>query len=232
MRLAWATALMFVGGLSGLATRIEAANSAPGHAIDVCRIPSIPKTMVGRTVSIRGRIHSDVESSWIYGDACPDTIVRLRYRTSGPSLITCLTGSGDSRCGGLPQNEQLAIVQGVLTERHSRSKSSQGLPFDTATIEVTKFRISPSETSSCERDIQPLKTGAVVSPVGEAARHPPGRVILTFLINADGSVSKVRVMRSSDDWYNRSAVDLVRGFKFPPRPSACQGRYTVRFTLQ
>jgi len=88
------------------------------------------------------------------------------------------------------------------------------------------------EPSSCEKDMQPVKMGAAASPVGEAARHPPGRVLLTFLVKADGSVSNVRVMHSSDDWYNSSAVDLVRGFKFSPRSSPCQGQYQVRFTLQ
>ncbi len=163
--------------------------------------------MVGKIISIRGRIHSDVESSWIYGDACPDTIVRLRYRTPGPSLISCLTGSGDSRCGGLSRNEQLAVVEGILAERRDKPRSSRGLPVETGAIEVTRFRASSNEPSSCEKDVRPSKVGAAVPPVGEAARHPPGRVLLTFLIKADGSVSNVEVMQSSDDWYNSSAVN-------------------------
>ncbi len=232
MRSALAAVLAFACGVAGLAAHVEADDLATGRAIDVGRAQSIPKAMVGKTVSIRGRIHSDVESSWIYGDACPDIIVRLRYRAAGPSLISCLTGSGDSRCGGLSRNEQLAVVEGILTERRDRLKSPQGLPVDTATIEVTKFLVSTNGPSSCEKDIQPLKMGAAVSPVGEAARHPPGRVLLTFLIKADGSVSNVKVIHSSDHWYNSSAVDLVRRFKFSPRSSPCQGRYTVRFTLQ
>lgn len=222
---------MFVCGVA--AVRVEAADPASGQVIDVCHAQSIPNPMVGKIVSIRGHIHSDVESSWIYDNACPDAIVRLRYRALGPSLISCLTGFGHSRCGGLSRNEQLAVAEGILTEKRDRPPTlSRGLPFEVAAVEVTKFWASTNRLPSCEKDIQPLKTGAAVSPIGEAARHPPGRVLLTFLINASGSVSNVKVIHSSDDWYDSSAVDLVKRFKFSPRSSPCQGHYTVRFTLQ
>ena len=232
MRLALAAALAFACGIAGMATHVEAANSPAGYAIDVCGAQFIPRSMLGKIVVIRGRIHSDVEGSWIYGDACPDTIVRLRYRASGPSLISCLTGSGDSRCGGLSQNEQLAIVEGTLIAKRDRPKPSQGLPANAATIEVTKFRGSTDGLPFCEEDIRPVEMGTAVSPVGEAAWHKPGRVLITFLINTDGSVSKVKVMDSSDDWYNSSALDLVSRFKFSPRSSPCHGQYMVRFTLR
>src|SRR5690348_6416315 len=110
MRSALAAVLVFACGAAGLAAHIEAANPVAGHSIDVCRAQSIPKALIGKLISIRGRIHSDVESSWIYGDACPNTLVRLRYRASGPSLISCLTSSEDSRCGGLSRDEELAVV--------------------------------------------------------------------------------------------------------------------------
>lgn len=232
MRLALAAALAFFCGVAGLATHGDAANAAPSYAFDVCGSQSIPRTMVGSKVVVRGRVHSDVEGSWIYGDACPETVVRLRYRTSGPFLISCLTGSGDSRCGGLSRNEQLAIVEGILTEKRHGPKSPQGLPVNTATIEVTRFWAPTDRLPFCKLDIRPLKMGTAVSPVGEAAWHKPGRVLITFLITRDGSVSNVRVIDSSDDWYNSSALDLVSGFRFSPRPSPCHGQYTVRFTLQ
>lgn len=232
MRLALAVVLAFACGVAGLATPGDAANAPAGYAFDVCGSRSIPRIMIGNIVVVRGRIHSDVEGSWIYGDACPATIVRLRYRASGPFLISCLTGVGDPRCGGLFRNEQLAIVEGILTERADSSRWPQGVPVSTATIEVTKFWAPTDRLPFCEEDIRPLKVGTAVSPIGEAARHGPGRVLLTFLINTDGSVSNARVMDSSDDWYNSSALDLVSAFGFSPRSSPCHGQYTVRFILQ
>jgi hypothetical protein len=142
MRSALTGVLMFACGAAGSAAHVEAANLAAGHPIDVCRAQSIPKATVGKLISIHGRIQSDVESSWIYGDACPNIVVRLRYRASGPSLISRLTDSGDSRCGGLSRNGQLAIVEGFLTGKRDMPASSRGLPVEAGTIEVTSLGLN------------------------------------------------------------------------------------------
>ena len=47
--------------------------------VDVCNIQQVPQAMVGKVISIRGRVHSDIEASWLWGDACPQVFVGLQY---------------------------------------------------------------------------------------------------------------------------------------------------------
>ena len=84
----------------------------------------------------------------------------------------------------------------------------------------------------CEKYIRPTTLGTINSPTSDGAHHRPGRVVVTFLVSADGAVSNVKVVESNDAWYNDSAIETVSQFKFARRSSSCQGQYTVQFTLR
>lgn len=129
--------------VAALAANVMSAAERPAGdgVIDICHVWAIPKSVVGQHVAIKGRVHSDIEASWIYGDACPDTIVRLTSGPGGPSLVDCIAGASDRRCGGLRGNEQLVVVTGLLKMKNSGRKTVHGLPVAAAEVQVFAFEL-------------------------------------------------------------------------------------------
>lgn len=112
-----------------------------GRVIDVCQAWAIPSSAVGKLIAIRGRVHSDAEASWVYGDACHDTMIRLTYAPTGPSLVGCIAGNGDPRCGGIWRSEQVAVVTGMLKVKAMGSRARQGLPLAAGEVQVVGFQV-------------------------------------------------------------------------------------------
>ena len=140
MRFAVALALALASDAPWVEVVPAAERTVGGRVIDVCLAWEIPGSAVGEFISIKGRVHSDIEGSWIYGDACPDKMVRLSYAAASPSLVGCLAGNGHVRCGGLRRNEQLVVVTGLLKMKGSVQRTLQGLPLAAAEVQVVGFR--------------------------------------------------------------------------------------------
>jgi hypothetical protein len=138
MRAIIAATLIVLSGVAAADAPKSGSMMAPA-IVDLCNSLALSALPIGGNVSLRGVVHSDIEASWLYGERCHDVTVKLAYKTSGPSLVACLSGHADARCGGLRHNDQVVVVTGVLLSM--RPAEPAPLPLSLGEVRVTAFRV-------------------------------------------------------------------------------------------
>lgn len=208
------------GLVLGSTTALSA--NSPGHQraaaaqiIDVCQMWSLPTSAVGKQIALRARVHQDIESSYIYGDCCPDTVVGLSYTRSSPSLVGCLVGTDKAHCG-LSKNDQLAIVIGTLVRKGKVRRSSQGLPLRAGQIEVIEFRAAPPHACASAEEAPETATTRLspvqVSTVAAAALKESGASVSHYDAGKPRFYAKPDFYAGSNIWlvfYRQNAAPYV-----------------------
>jgi hypothetical protein len=96
----------------------------------------------------------------------------------------------------------------------------------TAWLLVVAPVASAAGPAPCEKHIQPHMLAIASLPL-DSTCHPSGPILLSFIVQVDGSVSNVKVVKSNQACFNGSAIWIVSQFKFDPRSSPCQAQYTL-----
>lgn len=92
--------------------------------------------------------------------------------------------------------------------------------------EVGPVRVSPGQGPGLIKKVEPR-----YPPIARTARLE-GTVVLDAVIRQDGSVSDVKVLKSTSPMFEQASVDAVRQWRFTPGPRDVILTVTVRFTLQ
>jgi periplasmic protein TonB len=87
-------------------------------------------------------------------------------------------------------------------------------------------RVSPGQGPGLIKKVEPL-----YPPIARSARME-GTVVVDAIILEDGSVSEVKVLKSSSPMFEQSCIDAVRQWRFTPGSQDVILTVTVRFTLQ
>jgi periplasmic protein TonB len=92
--------------------------------------------------------------------------------------------------------------------------------------EMGPIRVSPGQGPGLIKKVEPQ-----YPPIARASRIE-GTVVVDAIINRDGTVSDVKVLKSSSPLFEQACVDAVRRWQFTPGPQDVILTVTVNFTLR
>jgi protein TonB len=92
--------------------------------------------------------------------------------------------------------------------------------------ETGPVRVSPGQGPGLIKKVEPQ-----YPPIARSARME-GTVVVDAVILKDGSVSDVKVLKSSSAMFEQACIDAVRQWRFTPGSQDVILTVTVRFTLQ
>jgi protein TonB len=92
--------------------------------------------------------------------------------------------------------------------------------------EMGPIRVSPGQGPGLIKKVEPQ-----YPPIARAARIQ-GTVVVDAVIRRDGSVSDVKVLKSSNQVFEQACLDAVRQWRFTPGPQDVILTVTVNFTLK
>jgi protein TonB len=87
-------------------------------------------------------------------------------------------------------------------------------------------RVSPGQGPGLVKKVEPR-----YPPMARAARME-GTVMVDAVILKDGTVSEVKVLSSTHEFFNQACIDAVRQWRFTPGPQDVILTVTVNFTLR
>ncbi|HXW03962.1 MAG TPA: TonB family protein [Vicinamibacterales bacterium] len=88
------------------------------------------------------------------------------------------------------------------------------------------IRVSPGQGPGLIRKVEPQ-----YPPIARASRTE-GSVVVDAVIRSDGTVSDVKVVKSSSPMFEQACLDAVKQWRFTPGPQDVILTVTVKFTLQ
>lgn len=92
--------------------------------------------------------------------------------------------------------------------------------------ETGPVRVSPGQGPGLIKKVEPQ-----YPPIARSARME-GTVVVDAVIRKDGSVSEVKVLKSSSAMFEQACIDAVQQWRFTPGSQDVILTVTVRFTLQ
>lgn len=99
-------------------------------------------------------------------------------------------------------------------------------PAPMAAQDMGPIRVAPGQGPGLIKKVEPQ-----YPPIARAARMQ-GSVVVDAIIRKDGTVSDVKVLRSSNPVFDRACLDAVRQWRFTPGSQDVILTVTVNFTLQ
>lgn len=103
------------------------------------------------------------------------------------------------------------LAQGNTTEATAADQSK--VQTDTTVIEFTQVHVMPKFKGGMSRFYQKLNSNLEYPKEAKAAGIK-GRVFLTFIVEKDGSISNVKVMRKLGHGCDEAAVDALKKLVF------------------
>lgn len=92
--------------------------------------------------------------------------------------------------------------------------------------EMGPIRVSPGQGPGLIKKVEPQ-----YPPIARTARIE-GTVVVDAIIRRDGTVSDVKVLKSSNPMFEQACIDAVRQWRFTPGPQDVILTVTVNFTLK
>ena len=152
-----------------------------------------------------------------------------------PEVSNELSEISNSKFSDLAEIVQAVVEKNDVQDLNSVNNVQTVALQDTAVFEVVEV---PPRFPGGEIELMKFISRNVKYPAEARDKHVQGRVILTFIVEKDGSISNVRVARPVDPSLNAEAIRVVQSMpKWEPakqRGQAVRVRYTVpiQFRLQ
>ena len=152
-----------------------------------------------------------------------------------PEVSNELSEISNSKFSDLAEIVQAVVEKNDVRDLNSANNVQTVALQDTAVFEVVEV---PPRFPGGEIELMKFISRNVKYPAEARDKHVQGRVILTFIVEKDGSISNVRVARPVDPSLNAEAIRVVQSMpKWEPakqRGQAVRVRYTVpiQFRLQ
>ncbi len=152
-----------------------------------------------------------------------------------PEVSNELSEISNSKFSDLAEIVQAVVEKNDVQDLNSANNVQTVALQDTAVFEVVEV---PPRFPGGEIELMKFISRNVKYPAEARDKHVQGRVILTFIVEKDGSISNVRVARPVDPSLNAEAIRVVQSMpKWEPakqRGQAVRVRYTVpiQFRLQ
>ena len=152
-----------------------------------------------------------------------------------PEVSNELSGISNSKFSDLAEIVQAVVEKNDVQDLNSANNVQTVALQDTAVFEVVEV---PPRFPGGEIELMKFISRNVKYPAEARDKHVQGRVILTFIVEKDGSISNVRVARPVDPSLDAEAIRVVQSMpKWEPakqRGQAVRVRYTVpiQFRLQ
>ena len=152
-----------------------------------------------------------------------------------PEVSNELSEISNSKFSDLAEIVQTVVEKNDVQDLNSANNVQTVALQDTAVFEVVEV---PPRFPGGEIELMKFISRNVKYPAEARDKHVQGRVILTFIVEKDGSISNVRVARPVDPSLNAEAIRVVQSMpKWEPakhRGQAVRVRYTVpiQFRLQ
>ena len=152
-----------------------------------------------------------------------------------PEVSNELSEISNSKFSDLAEIVQAVVEKNDVQDLNSANNVQTVAFQDTAVFEVVEV---PPRFPGGEIELMKFISRNVKYPAEARDKHVQGRVILTFIVEKDGSISNVRVARPVDPSLNAEAIRVVQSMpKWEPakqRGQAVRVRYTVpiQFRLQ
>ncbi|MBR1595819.1 MAG: TonB family protein [Phocaeicola sp.] len=152
-----------------------------------------------------------------------------------PEVSNELSEISNSKFSDLAEIVQTVVEKNDVQDLNSANNVQTVALQDTAVFEVVEV---PPRFPGGEIELMKFISRNVKYPAEARDKHVQGRVILTFIVEKDGSISNVRVARPVDSSLNAEAIRVVQSMpKWEPakhRGQAVRVRYTVpiQFRLQ
>ena len=152
-----------------------------------------------------------------------------------PEVSNELSEISNSKFSDLAEIVQIVVEKNDVQDLNSANNVQTVALQDTAVFEVVEV---PPRFPGGEIELMKFISRNVKYPAEARDKHVQGRVILTFIVEKDGSISNVRVARPVDPSLDAEAIRVVQSMpKWEPakqRGQAVRVRYTVpiQFRLQ
>ena len=152
-----------------------------------------------------------------------------------PEVSNELSEISNSKFSDLAEIVQAVVEKNDVRDLNSANNVQTVALQDTAVFEVVEV---PPRFPGGEIELMKFISRNVKYPAEARDKHVQGRVILTFIVEKDGSISNVRVARPVDPSLDAEAIRVVQSMpKWEPakqRGQAVRVRYTVpiQFRLQ
>ena len=152
-----------------------------------------------------------------------------------PEVSNELSEISNSKFSDLAEIVQAVVEKNDVQDLNSANNVQTVALQDTAVFEVVEV---PPRFPGGEIELMKFISRNVKYPAEARDKHVQGRVILTFIVEKDGSISNVRVARPVDPSLDAEAIRVVQSMpKWEPakqRGQAVRVRYTVpiQFRLQ
>jgi protein TonB len=99
-------------------------------------------------------------------------------------------------------------------------------PADAPAVQPGPIRVTPGQGPGLIKKVEPR-----YPPIAQAARLE-GAVVIDAIILKDGSVSDVKVLKSSNPMFEQACIEAVKQWRFTPGPQDVILTVTVNFTLK
>jgi protein TonB len=99
-------------------------------------------------------------------------------------------------------------------------------PADAPVVQPGPIRVAPGQGPGLIKKVEPR-----YPPIAQAARLE-GTVVIDAIILKDGSVSDVKVLKSSNPMFEQSCIEAVKQWRFTPGSQDVILTVTVNFTLR
>jgi protein TonB len=99
-------------------------------------------------------------------------------------------------------------------------------PADAPAVQPGPIRVTPGQGPGLIKKVEPR-----YPPIAQAARLE-GTVVIDAIILKDGSVSEVKVLKSSNPMFEQACIEAVKQWRFTPGSQDVILTVTVNFTLK
>lgn len=149
----------------------------------------------------------------VYSKEVPEKLVKLAHKSGfrvqlggDEGVLPRVVGSGTSRCPSLEEALPIAEHQRLDRRRQAQSK----------VYHVLSDRVTPPVVVSSSQPKPDQQTTTSNGTPGASKTKIQGTVIVEIVVNADGTVPMVKVVRSLTSQLDKKAVEAVKSWTFQP----------------